>query len=216
MSSSESKFRTPQEEFWAGSFGDEYIQRNTAELFLAANIAMFANIFRHTGKLASVIELGANIGLNLRAIHCLQPIAQLNAIEINQTACQQLAEQLPQTTIHATSILDFEPHQAYDLAFIKGVLIHINPDQLPAVYDKLAALAARYVLIAEYYNPVPVTISYRGHTDRLFKRDFAGEFLDRHPEFRIVDYAFVWRRDPMFPQDDTTWFLLERQTGTPA
>ncbi len=212
MSSSELKYRTPQEEFWAGSFGDEYINRNTAELFLASNIALFANIFRHTGKLASVIELGANIGLNLRAIHCLQPQTQLNAIEINQAACQQLAEHLPQATVFATSILEFEPSQTYEMAFIKGVLIHINPDQLPVVYDKLAALASRYVMIAEYFNPVPVTINYRGHDDRLYKRDFAGEFLDRHPEFRVVDYAFVWRRDPMFPQDDTTWFLLERRS----
>ena len=215
MSTSESNFRTPQEEFWAGSFGDDYIQRNTAEIFLAANIALFADVCRHTGKLGSVIELGANIGLNLRAIRCLQPQTELHAIEINRTACQQLADQLPDTTIHATSILDFEPTRTYDLAFIKGVLIHVHPDQLPTVYDKLATLAARYVMIAEYYNPVPVTINYRGHSDRLFKRDFAGEFLDRHPEFRVVDYAFVWRRDPMFPQDDTTWFLLERQTGTP-
>ena len=65
-------------------------------------------------------------------------------------------------------------------------------------------------MIAEYYNPSPTAISYRGHEDRLFKRDFAGEFLDRHQEFSLVDYGFAYRRDAQFPQDDITWFLMEK------
>jgi spore coat polysaccharide biosynthesis protein SpsF len=64
--------------------------------------------------------------------------------------------------------------------------------------------------VAEYYNPVPVAITYRGHEDRLFKRDFVGEIMDRHPQMELVDYGFAYRRDPNFPQDDINWFLLER------
>ena len=67
------------------------------------------------------------------------------------------------------------------------------------------------MLVAEYYNPVPVSIAYRGHTDRLFKRDFAGEIMERHPELRLIDYGFCYRRDPAFPQDDISWFLMERR-----
>jgi spore coat polysaccharide biosynthesis protein SpsF len=26
-----------------------------------------------------------------------------------------------------------------------------------------------------------------------------------------VDYGFAYRRDPNFPQDDITWFLLEKR-----
>jgi len=44
----------------------------------------------------------------------------------------------------------------------------------------------------------------------LFKRDFAGEMLDRYPALKLLDYGFVYRRDPLFPQDDMTWFLLEK------
>jgi spore coat polysaccharide biosynthesis protein SpsF len=53
-------------------------------------------------------------------------------------------------------------------------------------------------------------INYRGHKDRLFKRDFAGELMDKYPDLKLVDYGFVWRRDNNFPQDDGTWFLLEK------
>jgi hypothetical protein len=44
-----------------------------------------------------------------------------------------------------------------------------------------------------------------------FKRDFAGEIMDRFPDLRLVDYGFVYHRDPQFPQDDFTWFLMEKR-----
>jgi spore coat polysaccharide biosynthesis protein SpsF len=98
-----------------------------------------------------------------------------------------------------------------DLVLIKGVLIHLNPEVLPEVYDKLVAAARRWLLVVEYYNPTPVAVAYRNHAERLFKRDFAGEIMDRHPEMQLVDYGFSYRRDPQFPQDDITWFLMERR-----
>ena len=42
-------------------------------------------------------------------------------------------------------------------------------------------------------------------------RDFAGEIMDRHPQLQLVDYGFAYRRDPNFPQDDITWFLMEKR-----
>jgi spore coat polysaccharide biosynthesis protein SpsF len=44
----------------------------------------------------------------------------------------------------------------------------------------------------------------------LFKRDFASEIMERHPQMQLVDYGFVYRRDPNFPQDDITWFLMKK------
>jgi spore coat polysaccharide biosynthesis protein SpsF len=100
---------------------------------------------------------------------------------------------------------------SWDLTLIKGVLIHLNPEVLPTVYDKLVKSCGRYLLVAEYYNPSPVAIPYRGHTDRLFKRDFAGEIMSQHPQMQLLDYGFAYKRDPNFPQDDITWFLMEKK-----
>ena len=116
-----------------------------------------------------------------------------------------------QGKLHHGSILDFTPARSWDLVLIKGVLIHQDPAVLPAVYDKLVGACGRYLLVCEYYNPTPVTVEYRGHSDRLFKRDFAGEIMDRHPCMRLLDYGFVYKRDPNFPQDDVTWFLMEKR-----
>jgi spore coat polysaccharide biosynthesis protein SpsF len=108
-------------------------------------------------------------------------------------------------------LLNFDPKRTWDLTLIMGVLIHLNPEVLPHVYDKLVQSCGRYLLVAEYYNPTPVAIPYRGHTDRLFKRDFAGEIMDRHPQMQLVDYGFAYKRDPNFPQDDITWFLMAKK-----
>jgi spore coat polysaccharide biosynthesis protein SpsF len=108
------------------------------------------------------------------------------------------------------SLLDYEAADTVDLVLVKGVLIHLQPDLLPLAYERIHAATHRLALVCEYYNPSPVAIPYRGHTDRLFKRDFAGELLDRYPDLRLVDYGFVYRRDPVSPQDDITWFLLEK------
>jgi hypothetical protein len=64
-------------------------------------------------------------------------------------------------------------------------------------------------MVSEYYNPTPVTVNYRGNEDRLFKRDFAGELIDRYG-LKLVDYRFVYHRDSVYRQDDCTWFLLEK------
>jgi pseudaminic acid biosynthesis-associated methylase len=204
-----SDFSTDQEKFWAGSFGDEYSQRNTGPARIASNLAFFGKVLRHTSGVKSVVEFGANIGLNLRALRHLLPGASLTGIEINPTAANQL-KAWGECEVIEHSIVDVDLNRTFDLALIKGVLIHIAPEALARVYERLHAASRRYICIAEYYSPNPVAIPYRGHDDRLFKRDFAGEMMEKFPDLRLVEYGFVYRRDPNFPQDDINWFLLEK------
>lgn len=204
-------FKTDQEAFWAGEFGSEYIQRNQGDQLLASNLGFFAKALRAAQDVQSCVEFGANVGMNLKALKLLYPQQEQHGIEINADAARQLEKVIPAENVHHASILEFQPKRTWNLVLIKGVLIHINPDALPQVYAKLVASCQRYLLVAEYYNPVPMAISYRGHSDRLFKRDFAGEIMERHPEMHLVDYGFAYRRDPNFPQDDITWFLMEKR-----
>ena len=202
-------YKTEQEAFWAGEFGTTYVGRNQGAQLLAANLDFFGKALRQARGLGSCIEFGASIGMNLKALKLLFPAQEQFAVEINADAARELARVIPPANISHCSILDYTPARTHDLVLIKGVLIHMNPEVLPQVYDKLAAATGKYLLVTEYYNPTPVAVSYRGHSDRLFKRDFAGEILDRHPQLRLVDYGFAYQRDPNFPQDDLNWFLLE-------
>lgn len=204
------KFKTDQEKFWAGTFGDQYIQRNQSEQLLASNINFFSKAIAQTSGIKSIIEFGANIGMNLKALDFLLPESELYAVEINASAVEELKKTISTQNISNTSILDFSIQSQCDLSLIKGVLIHINPEDLDAVYEKLFSSTRKYLLVAEYYNPSPVAIDYRGHKEKLFKRDFAGEIMNKYSEMKLVDYGFVYHKDPKFPQDDITWFLLQK------
>ena len=210
MTSSTSSNRTPQEELWAGDFGDDYIIRNRDGALLGSNRALFDKILSRTQGVTSAIEFGANIGNNLRALRELIPEGELHSVEINATAAAEI-QAWGGATVEVASLLDFEPSRQWDLSFTKGVLIHLPPQALPDIYEKLVAASSRYVMVCEYYNPSPVEVTYRGHEHALFKRDFAGEIMDAHPELRLVDYGFTYHRDPQHPLDDSTWFLMEKQ-----
>lgn len=203
-------FHSEQEQFWAGEFGDAYIDRNPSDKEAGARLALFARIFGNTRAVRSTIEFGANIGNNLKSIRQLFPRMELAGVEINRKAAELLS-QWGGAAVFQQSILDFSPGRSFDLAFVSGVLIHINPALLPEVYHCLYQAAARYIAVIEYYNPTPVEVGYRGHRGRLFKRDFAGEMLDRYPDLSLVDYGFVYHRDPNYPLDDLSWFLLEKR-----
>lgn len=203
------KFRTEQEKFWVGSFGDEYSSREHFANYLSSNIYLFSKVLKCTSSIGSVLEFGANIGMNLLALNQLLPMSTLAAVEINEKAASLLRE-YDIADVQLGSILDYVPKLKYDFVLSKGLLIHINPEELRVAYDKIYESSSRYICIAEYYNPTPVEVDYRGHSGRLFKRDFAGEFLDIYPDVRLVDYGFAYRRDNTFPQDDLNWFLLEK------
>lgn len=203
-------YKTDQEKFWAGEFGNEYISRNQDSWLLASNLALFSSIFKRTIDVKSVIEFGANIGMNIHAIKPLLPDAKLHAIEINTKAVKEL-QKIENLDVHHDSILNFTPKNKTDFVFSKGVLIHLEPTVLPQVYETMYNTSNRYICIIEYYNPTPMEIPYRGNSEKMYKRDFAGEMMDIYKDLKLVDYGFVYHKDPVFLQGDLTWFLMEKR-----
>jgi pseudaminic acid biosynthesis-associated methylase len=200
---------TEQESFWQGSFGSDYINRNKDAKLLASNYAFFANILSNIDSAPKTcIEVGANIGMNILPLKTLLPYSEMTAVEINEDACEELEK--TGCKVINSSILNFTTSKTFELVVVKGVLIHQNPDSLPATYRKLYSLASKWIIIAEYFSPNPVALPYRGHENKLFKRDFAGEILDTFPDLSLRSYGFSYKRD-IFPQDDLTWFLLQKR-----
>lgn len=202
-------FETEQEAFWAGTFGNEYVDRNAGALLLASKLAIWTNIARKFRGLETCFEFGTNVGLNLQALGMLFPKLSMNGVEINQKAAE-LCSKLPGVEVFNESALTFEIEKKYDLTFTSGVLIHIEPEKLPNMYEKLYRFSKKYVMVNEYYNATPVEVSYRGHEGKLFKRDFAGEIMDMFPDLKLVDYGFGYHRDNNFDFGDETWFLMEK------
>lgn len=204
------EFSTEQEKFWAGDFGKQYINRNMDKKLFSSSLKMYSTILSKTKNVNSVIEFGSNVGINLEAIGILLPESELSAIEINKTAVEEMKKS-NKINVYHQSILDFQVDRKRDFVFTRGVLIHINPSYLECVYEIMYQTSKKYICVAEYYNPKPVSLDYRGEKDRLFKRDFAGELLDKYDDLSLVDYGFCYHRDSNFPQDDINWFLLEKE-----
>ncbi len=204
-------YGTEQEVFWAGEFGQEYIKRNTlSPERYAGTINFWSSVLRHLSTPpTSVLELGANIGNNLKALSVLLPNARLAAVEINPTAAEYL-RQWGKAEVFEESILNFSPEQQYDLVFTAGVLIHINPEALDQVYQLMHSASSRHICLAEYYSPNPEEIPYRGHREKMFRRDFAGDLLETFPDLTLKGYGFIYHRDLSFYGGDETWFLLEK------
>jgi pseudaminic acid biosynthesis-associated methylase len=205
-------YKTAQEEFWASEFGTNYIQRNDNRRLLELKTNLFSRCIKNAPGIKSAIELGCNIGLNLVALKRINAEFELCGYEINSTAAERAKEMNVANVVAASVTEPISLSRSYDLAFTCGVLIHINPDRLRVVYENLFNLSNKYILVCEYYNPSPVSINYRGHNDKLFKRDFAGELIDTY-NLELLDYGFVYHRDNYFPQDDISWFLLHKKSS---
>lgn len=198
--------------FWRGQFGDGYLNRNIAdEPALNAREHMWRTILGAAKEVPqSILEVGANIGLNLRALARLTT-AELHAVEPHTEARARLAQSgaLPSARIHNASAdaLPFDA-RSIDLVFTSGVLIHIAPENLLAACTEINRVSGSYIACAEYFNPTPVELNYRGHEGVLFKRDFGAFWLDNFPGLELVGYGFFWKRATGL--DDLTWWLFRK------
>ena len=205
---------TEQGGFWRGAFGDAYSLRNAGSPEqLEARTAMWRRILQPLGDTLprSVLEVGANVGLNLQALSGLTS-AELHALEPNASARTALAESgiLPRDHIYdgfgdALPLAD----GCVELALTCGVLIHVAPERLLATYRELYRVASRYLVTIEYFSDCEEEVPYRGHSGKLFKRDFGAVWLDQFPDLALVDYGFFWK--PATGLDNLTWWLFRKQ-----
>jgi len=199
-----------QEKFWQGRFGDFYTKRHSKKSEILSNIKFFKNILKDQKSINSILELGCNIGLNLKALNHINNKYQLTGVDINKSAIAKLKKWCVAYT-HNSDIKSLKIEKKFDLVFTKGVLIHINPKDIKKIYKKLYLYSKKYILLAEYYNPTPVSLAYRGYKKKLFKRDFAGDMLNMYKDLSLVKYGFYYHKDKQAPQDDVNWFLLKKK-----
>jgi len=56
-------FKTEQEEFWAGEFGDTYISRNSGRELLASNLNFFSGILKKAVRLIGEYDFSMSVAL---------------------------------------------------------------------------------------------------------------------------------------------------------
>ena len=193
------------ERLWAGQFGDEYLDRNrTAGEFRGP----FWNKLLDGIAVSRALEVGCNVGANLRWLAERLGPANVYGIDINLKALVEL--RLSHPHVNAVSgpgrELPFRDRR-FDLVFTAGVLIHQPDVTLPLVMSEIVRCSRRYVLCAEYCADRPSEVHYRGQQGALFKRDYGRLYSDLFPALRLVDRGFLPRAEGW---DDVTWWLFER------
>ena len=198
--------KTEQEIFWETDFGNKYVKRNlkSDRIFTIGK-----DLLNNKVIINEVLELGANVGLNLDAIKRVYPDVKTYGVEINKLAYNIGKKK---HKFYNKPILNFKSKKKYDLVCSVGVLIHQNPKHLNAFYNKLYSLSKKYIYLSEYFNPTPVTIKYRNNDEKLFKRDFAKELWIKFPRLKLIDYGFHWKQDPRLKNccDNSNWFLFQK------
>jgi pseudaminic acid biosynthesis-associated methylase len=204
---------SPQLDAWRGDFGDAYVGRNElGEGAIEKRTAMLTRILQPLAEAPpqSILEVGANIGINLRALAGLTT-ARLVALEPNAGARRRLIDD---GVVTADDVLEGAAGSipladgAVDLAFTNGVLIHIAPDDLLGSCAEIHRVSSRYIACVEYFADTPQELPYRGETGLLFKRDYGAFWLDSFADLELVDYGFFWRR--VTGLDNLTWWLFRK------
>lgn len=200
-------------DFWRGTFGDEYTGRHPAtDQELRARVALWAKILSHIApeKPRTILEVGANIGNNLRALRSLSG-ARFMAVEPNDHARKKLDadEVVNAGDIRAgtAASIDF-PDDIAEMTFSSGVLIHIPPADLLASCREIYRCSSRWIVAIEYFSAEPREVSYRGHAGKLFTRDFGGFYLDHFHDLKPIACGFVWKR--LTGMDNLTYWVFSK------
>lgn len=70
--------------------------------------------------------------------------------------------------------------------FTSGVLIHIAPVDLSVVIGEMHRCTQHYIWGCEYFADTLTEISYRGHTNMMWKMDYARRFLELFDDLELA------------------------------
>jgi pseudaminic acid biosynthesis-associated methylase len=193
------------EELWGGDFGNDYVDRNRNA---GDSRESFWRGFYEEHRFESVLEVGCNVGANVRWLAETLPGRRVYGVDINEKALAELRRTVPSVNAvwAPARELPFRDRW-FDLVFTMGVLIHQPESTLPIVMSEIVRCSRRFVLCGEYYSAETVEVPYREQQGALFKRDYGREYLELFPELRLVTQGFLGRDEGW---DDVTYWLFEK------
>lgn len=194
------------EELWGGEFGDAYVERNA--IAAEGRFPFWQEVVREL-KPNRILEVGCNVGANLRWLSQLLPAHQVFGIDVNQKAVSLVRQTLPGVNVlwGAARELPFRDNW-FDLVFTTGVLIHQPEESLTTVMSEIVRCSRHCILCGEYFSSEPSEVLYRGQSGALFKRDFGGLYQQLFPQLHLLKSGFLPREQDGW--DDVTFWIFEK------
>src|SRR4051794_15523165 len=190
---------------WSDEFGDDYVDRNRGA---GEGREPFWRDLLQEHPFESVLEVGCNLGGNLRWLAELLPPHDVFGIDVNDRALHEARTNLPGVNLVRSEARRLPFRDAlFDLTFTTGVLIHQPPAVLPVVMSEIVRCSRRYVLCGEYFSEQPEEVPYRGQTGALFRRDWGALYAELFPELELVARS---SGEPPAWDDVTFWLFRKR------
>jgi len=211
---------TEQMKKWTGEFGEEYTNRNALSLkemellckrrFGITRTEMNLRFLGGLNQSISVLEVGSNIGNQLL---CLQKMGfkKLYGIELQEYAVELSKTRTKNINIIQGSAFDIPfKNNFFDLVFTSGLLIHISPSDINKVLNEIYRCTKNYIWGFEYYSDEYTQVNYRGHTELLWKTNFAQLYLER---FDNLDLTKEEHYKYLDNDNVDSMFLLRKKYG---
>ena len=188
--------KTEQTNFWESEFGKEYTDRNTytnegLNNYYITNYGISKDKLNQDflgslDKNTKILEVGCNVGMQLNALQKMG-FTNLHGIELQDYAVEKSKTITKGINIIQASgfAIPFEDN-SFDLVYTHGVLIHINPNDLPKIMGEMTRVSANYIWGFEYYNEEVKQINYRGHDGFMWKGDYCDLFQKQNPKLKVV------------------------------
>jgi spore coat polysaccharide biosynthesis protein SpsF len=217
---------------WLGEFGDEYTDRcGSVEAIKEQETprrSMFDLIFSEIRRASRgypfaphfpVLEVGANVGQNIRAI-AKEYDFEIAGVEPNTKAFEALRSNTESLCdFHCTGPRHYRAVQAetnhlpfsdnaFSLVFTAGVLIHVPPDEIDKAMEEIHRVSSTWIVAIEYFAPEEREVEYRGRSGMLWLRDYGSMYMDKFPDLELVSYGFLWKRAT--GMDNVTYWIFKK------
>jgi len=194
------------EGLWSGEFGDDYVERNKAA---SEGRRPFWEHVLGAIEAGSALEIGCNVGGNLRWLAELLGAENVAGVDVNERALEVVRSEVPGVDARVASARELPfADDSFDLVFTTGVLIHQSPDELPRVMDEIVRCSRRYVLCGEYRADELEEVPYRGQRGALYKQDYGRLYQERFPQLRLLEEGFLPKSEGVW--DDVTYWVFEQ------
>jgi pseudaminic acid biosynthesis-associated methylase len=191
---------------WEGEFGRAYTDRNVVDW--SKRLPAFQEMVGGLG-IERMLEVGCNRGHNLVALRqILGAGADICGVEPNSYALDLARSAEPAARVVQGSAFDLPFEDGYfDLVMTAGVLIHLDPRDLPRGLAEIYRVSRRYILAIEYYAEKDTEIPYRGQEGLLWKRDYRRDYQQQFSDLRLLRNGYCSADQGL---DRCDWWLLEK------
>jgi len=206
------------EKLWASDFGEMYTDRNPmsaneeddvfVKTYGTPRSTLNTVFFREINHDVKILEVGCNVGTQLMLLQEMG-FKHLYGIDVQRYAVEKSKSLASDLDIIVGSARDIPFKDGwFDLIMTSGLLIHINPKELPEVMGEIYRCSKRYIFGYEYYTDGGFEgITYHNREEVLWKGNYRGLYCEMFPALETVKMLMLPEKSGNVDQ----MFMLEKQ-----